>query len=88
MGGKEILDLPKLPSGGGRDSCFALILPQNKYLLLLAETPEECRSGGHCAFYADCIASFPLNFSLNWEKPTEGSGGKKRAESEKMSMEK
>ncbi|KAL3971123.1 adhesion G-protein coupled receptor F3 [Sarotherodon galilaeus] len=40
--GKEILDLPKLPSGGGRDCCFALILPQNKYLLLLAETSAEC----------------------------------------------
>uniref|UniRef100_A0A3Q3XL17 PH domain-containing protein n=1 Tax=Mola mola TaxID=94237 RepID=A0A3Q3XL17_MOLML len=42
--GKEILDLPKLPSGGSRDCCFALILPQNKYLLLLAETPADCRS--------------------------------------------
>ncbi|XP_047463280.1 uncharacterized protein LOC125021314 [Mugil cephalus] len=40
--GKEILDLPKLPSGGSRDCCFALILPQNKYLLLLAETPADC----------------------------------------------
>uniref|UniRef100_A0A3P8QFM8 PH domain-containing protein n=1 Tax=Astatotilapia calliptera TaxID=8154 RepID=A0A3P8QFM8_ASTCA len=39
--GKEILDLPKLPSGGGRDCCFALILPQNKYLLLLAETSAD-----------------------------------------------
>uniref|UniRef100_A0A669BSV7 PH domain-containing protein n=1 Tax=Oreochromis niloticus TaxID=8128 RepID=A0A669BSV7_ORENI len=38
--GKEILDLPKLPSGGSRDCCFALILPQNKYLLLLAETSD------------------------------------------------
>lgn len=43
--GKEILDLPKLPSGRCRDCCFALILPQNKYLLLLAETPADCRSG-------------------------------------------
>lgn len=42
--GKEILDLPKLPAGGGRDCCFALILPQNKYLLLLTETSPECRS--------------------------------------------
>ncbi|XP_061596884.1 uncharacterized protein LOC133460289 isoform X2 [Cololabis saira] len=40
--GKEILDLPKLPSGGCRDCCFALILPQNKYLLLLAEAPADC----------------------------------------------
>uniref|UniRef100_A0A8D3AKL0 PH domain-containing protein n=1 Tax=Scophthalmus maximus TaxID=52904 RepID=A0A8D3AKL0_SCOMX len=40
--GKEILDLPKLPSGRCRDCCFALILPQNKYLLLLAETPADC----------------------------------------------
>uniref|UniRef100_A0A3Q1EMQ3 PH domain-containing protein n=1 Tax=Acanthochromis polyacanthus TaxID=80966 RepID=A0A3Q1EMQ3_9TELE len=46
--GKEILDLPKLPSGGCRDCCFALILPQNKYLLLLAETPADCRSGAFC----------------------------------------
>lgn len=42
--GKEILDLPKLPSGGCRDCCFALILPQSKYLLLLADTPADCRS--------------------------------------------
>uniref|UniRef100_A0A3P9JBK4 PH domain-containing protein n=1 Tax=Oryzias latipes TaxID=8090 RepID=A0A3P9JBK4_ORYLA len=42
--GKEILDLPKLPSGASRDCCFALILPQNKYLLLLAETPSDCWS--------------------------------------------
>ncbi|KAK9536671.1 hypothetical protein VZT92_006435 [Zoarces viviparus] len=40
--GKEILDLPKLPSGGCRDCCFALILSQNKYLLLLAETAADC----------------------------------------------
>ncbi|XP_067350995.1 uncharacterized protein [Channa argus] len=40
--GKEILDLPKLPSGGCRDCCFALMLPQNKYLLLLAETTADC----------------------------------------------
>uniref|UniRef100_A0A8C6PY06 PH domain-containing protein n=1 Tax=Nothobranchius furzeri TaxID=105023 RepID=A0A8C6PY06_NOTFU len=46
--GKEILDLPKLPSGAFRDCCFALILPQNKYMLLLAETPADCRSAGHC----------------------------------------
>lgn len=42
--GREILDLPKLPAGGCRDCCFALILPQNKYWLLLTETPSECRS--------------------------------------------
>ncbi|KAM8835371.1 uncharacterized protein LOC128748735 [Synchiropus splendidus] len=40
--GKEILDLPKLPPGGSRDCCFALILPQNKYLLLMADAPEIC----------------------------------------------
>lgn len=43
--GKEILDLPKLPSGGCRDCCFALILPQSKYLLLLTDTAADCRSG-------------------------------------------
>uniref|UniRef100_A0A8C4ZSQ8 Uncharacterized protein n=1 Tax=Gadus morhua TaxID=8049 RepID=A0A8C4ZSQ8_GADMO len=42
--GREILDLPRLPAGGRRDCCFALILPQNKYLLLLADNPEDCRS--------------------------------------------
>uniref|UniRef100_A0A3B4TPP5 PH domain-containing protein n=1 Tax=Seriola dumerili TaxID=41447 RepID=A0A3B4TPP5_SERDU len=41
--GKEILDLPKLPSGGCRDCCFALILPQHKYLLLMADTAADCR---------------------------------------------
>nr|XP_057942718.1 uncharacterized protein LOC131138100 [Doryrhamphus excisus] len=40
--GKEILDLPKLPADGGRDCCFALILTQNKYLLLLADSPADC----------------------------------------------
>ncbi|XP_043115540.1 uncharacterized protein si:ch1073-83n3.2 [Puntigrus tetrazona] len=40
--GKEILDLPRLPSGGRRDSCFALILPQDKFLLLLSDGPDEC----------------------------------------------
>uniref|UniRef100_A0A6Q2ZIJ4 PH domain-containing protein n=1 Tax=Esox lucius TaxID=8010 RepID=A0A6Q2ZIJ4_ESOLU len=41
--GREILDLPKLPSGGRRDCCFALILPQEKFLLLLADNAENCR---------------------------------------------
>ncbi|XP_028979043.1 uncharacterized protein LOC105027025 [Esox lucius] len=40
--GKEILDLPRLPPGGRRDCCFALILPQDKFLLLLADSPEDC----------------------------------------------
>ncbi|XP_016422090.1 uncharacterized protein LOC107751035 [Sinocyclocheilus rhinocerous] len=40
--GKEILDLPRLPSGGRRDSCFALILPQDKFLLPLSDSPDEC----------------------------------------------
>ncbi|XP_053728394.1 uncharacterized protein si:ch1073-83n3.2 isoform X1 [Synchiropus splendidus] len=40
--GREILDLPKLPAGGRRDCCFALILPQNKYLLLLTDSPDDC----------------------------------------------
>ncbi|KAM4627637.1 uncharacterized protein ACJ7VT_002584 [Polymixia lowei] len=40
--GREILDLPKLPPGGRRDCCFALILPQDKFLLLLTDNPEEC----------------------------------------------
>ncbi|XP_017286561.1 uncharacterized protein LOC108244678 [Kryptolebias marmoratus] len=40
--GREILDLPRLPPGGRRDCCFALILPQNKFLLLLSDGPEDC----------------------------------------------
>lgn len=40
--GKEILDLPRLPSGSRRDSCFALILSQEKFLLLLSDSPDEC----------------------------------------------
>nr|XP_020461230.1 uncharacterized protein LOC109963226 [Monopterus albus] len=40
--GREILDLPRLPSGGRRDCCFALILPQSKFLLLLTENPDDC----------------------------------------------
>lgn len=40
--GKEILDLPRLPSGSRRDSCFALILSQDKFLLLLSDSPDEC----------------------------------------------
>lgn len=42
--GKEILDLPRLPPGGRRDCCFALILSQDKFLLLLSDTPDDCRS--------------------------------------------
>lgn len=41
--GREILDLPKLPPGGRRDCCFALILPQDKFLLLLADSPDDCK---------------------------------------------
>uniref|UniRef100_A0A3Q2CQZ9 PH domain-containing protein n=1 Tax=Cyprinodon variegatus TaxID=28743 RepID=A0A3Q2CQZ9_CYPVA len=41
--GREILDLPKLPPGGRRDCCFALILPQNKFLLLLSDSPDDCK---------------------------------------------
>ncbi|KAK7926101.1 hypothetical protein WMY93_008411 [Mugilogobius chulae] len=40
--GKDILDLPKLPPGGSRSCCFALILRQNKYLLLLTDTAADC----------------------------------------------
>lgn len=40
--GKDILDLPKLPAGGRRDCCFALILPQNKFILLLSDNPDDC----------------------------------------------
>ncbi|KAI5092969.1 uncharacterized protein si:ch1073-83n3.2 [Silurus meridionalis] len=40
--GKEILDLPRLPPGGRRDCCFALILPQNKFILLLSDNPDDC----------------------------------------------
>lgn len=41
--GREILDLPRLPPGGRRDCCFAIVLPQNKFLLLLTDNPEECK---------------------------------------------
>ena len=64
--GKDILDLPKLPSGAGRDCCFALILPQNKYLLLLAETSADCRSGARSASSAHPVQSchlFPSHHS-------------------------
>lgn len=44
VGGREILDLPHLPPGGRRDCCFALILPQDKFLLLLSDDPDDCRS--------------------------------------------
>ncbi|KAG7319607.1 hypothetical protein KOW79_016750 [Hemibagrus wyckioides] len=40
--GKEILDLPRLPPGGRRDCCFALILSQDKFLLLLSDNPDDC----------------------------------------------
>ncbi|KAM6962468.1 melanotransferrin [Aplochiton taeniatus] len=42
--GREILDLPRLPPGGRRECCFALLMPQDKFLLLLADTLEDCRS--------------------------------------------
>ena len=41
--GREILDLPRLPPGGRRDCCFALILRQDKFLLLLSDSPDDCR---------------------------------------------
>ncbi|XP_022059870.2 uncharacterized protein si:ch1073-83n3.2 [Acanthochromis polyacanthus] len=40
--GREILDLPKLPPGGRRDCCFAIVLQQSKFLLLLADNPDDC----------------------------------------------
>ncbi|KAM9439601.1 uncharacterized protein Hap1MRO34_000085 [Clarias gariepinus] len=40
--GREILDLPRLPPGGRRDCCFALILSHDKFLLLLSDNPEDC----------------------------------------------
>ncbi|KAL2095968.1 hypothetical protein ACEWY4_008116 [Coilia grayii] len=40
--GREILDLPRLPSGGRRDCCFALILRQDKFLLLISDSPDDC----------------------------------------------
>lgn len=59
--GKEILDLPKLPSGGCRDCCFALILPQNKYLLLLAESAADCRSFGSLKLAINVIRRFTFS---------------------------
>uniref|UniRef100_A0A3B3SNV2 Uncharacterized protein n=1 Tax=Paramormyrops kingsleyae TaxID=1676925 RepID=A0A3B3SNV2_9TELE len=41
--GREILDLPRLPPGGRRECCLALILTQDKFLLLLAENANDCR---------------------------------------------
>ncbi|XP_048836247.1 uncharacterized protein LOC125711416 [Brienomyrus brachyistius] len=40
--GREILDLPRLPRGGRRECCLALILTQDKFLLLLAENANDC----------------------------------------------
>nr|XP_023662998.1 uncharacterized protein LOC111841479 [Paramormyrops kingsleyae]XP_023662999.1 uncharacterized protein LOC111841479 [Paramormyrops kingsleyae] len=40
--GREILDLPRLPPGGRRECCLALILTQDKFLLLLAENANDC----------------------------------------------
>ncbi|KAL4647685.1 hypothetical protein GN956_G8096 [Arapaima gigas] len=40
--GREILDLPRLPVGGRRDCCLAVIMPQDKFLLLLAENANDC----------------------------------------------
>ncbi|XP_029964872.1 uncharacterized protein LOC115400931 [Salarias fasciatus] len=40
--GRDILDLPKLPPGGRRDCCFAIILQQSKFLLLLTDNPDDC----------------------------------------------
>lgn len=40
--GRDILDLPKLPPGGRRDCCFAVILQQSKFLLLLSDNPDDC----------------------------------------------
>lgn len=42
--GRQILDLPRLPPGGRRDCCIALIFPQDKFLLLLSDDPDDCRS--------------------------------------------
>ncbi|KAM9729010.1 uncharacterized protein ACNS7B_016757 isoform 2-T2 [Menidia menidia] len=59
--GKEILDLPKLPSGACRDSCFALILTQNKFLLLLAETSADCSQWVNMLKKVKKSLSSPLN---------------------------
>ncbi|XP_066561788.1 uncharacterized protein LOC136750546 [Amia ocellicauda] len=40
--GREILDLPRLPPGGRRECCLALILPEDKYLLLMADSVQDC----------------------------------------------
>ncbi|CAG12755.1 unnamed protein product [Tetraodon nigroviridis] len=56
--GRDILDLPRLPPGGRRDCCFALILPQNKFLLLLSDSPEDCRSVSAFPYLPDAFISF------------------------------
>ncbi|KAG7217310.1 hypothetical protein INR49_027854 [Caranx melampygus] len=55
--GKEILDLPKLPSGGSRT---------HKYLLLLADTPADCRSDSHCALSLSVNDILQRDMSHQW----------------------
>ncbi|XP_018619868.1 uncharacterized protein LOC108941579 isoform X2 [Scleropages formosus] len=45
--GREILDLPRLPLGGRRDCCLAVIMTQDKFLLLLAENANDCSQWLH-----------------------------------------
>lgn len=62
--GREILDLPKLPPGGTRGCCFALILPQNKFLLLLSDSPDDCKWVSLCVSL--CLDyRCPLSHSLS-----------------------
>ncbi|TMS07413.1 hypothetical protein E3U43_011506 [Larimichthys crocea] len=59
--GRTILDLPKLPPGGRRDCCFALIMPQNKFLLLLTDNPDDCKVSCHPWPSRDSAASLPAS---------------------------
>ncbi|XP_029925210.1 uncharacterized protein LOC115371802 [Myripristis murdjan] len=68
--GKEILDLPKLPSGGRRDCCFALILIQDKYLLLLADTPADCSQWLNILKKTKESVSSPLHSCKRHQIPT------------------
>ncbi|XP_036379244.1 uncharacterized protein LOC118774193 [Megalops cyprinoides] len=68
--GKEILDLPRLPPGGRRDCCLALILPQDKFLLLLADDPSDCSQWINMLRKVRESVSSPLRSCKRHQAPT------------------